>query len=138
MPEPTVISTYLERLEPLPVYTGRERCDHCGRRIRGNRHSVITAGGAVFNFHHGRRACRRAAREHRTNVVMPPALSRDMDPAVYSAALAGFDCVELPWWMRLVPERWLGQVRRDVAVKVGGIAERQCFVTASGLEGGDD
>lgn len=140
MPEPILISAYLARLEPLPTYYGTERCDFCGRRIRGNRHSIV-GGAAVFNFHHGRRACRRAAREelsrHRTCVVMPPESSRDVDPAAYGAALAGFDYVTLPWWMRRVPERWLDELRREVAVKVGGIVERACYLKANGLEDGD-
>lgn len=140
MPDLTPIAFCIEELPPLPTYDGTEVCDFCRRRIRGNRHSIVS-DGAAFNFHHGRRACRRAARDelsqHRAGVVMPPESSRDVDPAAYGAALAGFDYVTLPWWMRWVPERRLDELRREVAVKVGGIVERQCFVTANGLEDGN-
>lgn len=126
----------------MPKHKGRILCDHCGRRI-GNAYETVTIDNAIsWVFCGDRRACRIAAREtlaqNQTCVVMPPRSSDDMDTAVYGAALAGFDYVTLPWWMRWLPDRWLDDLRREVAVKIGGIVERRCSVNANGLENDDD
>lgn len=119
----------------------RDVCDHCGRRIKSHCRSVVVANTVRFDFHGDRRACRVAAREtlaqHQTCVVMPPETADDLELETYGAALAGFDYVTLPWWMRWVPDRWLDDLRREVAIKVGGIVERRCFLKANGLEDDD-
>jgi hypothetical protein len=120
--------------------SGNPRCDHCNRRVGGT-WSGIERGTEAFVFCGDRRACRRACREEASRskplVVMPPESSRDMQTETYGAALAGFDYVDLPWWMAWLPDRWLDGLRRDVAVKVGGIVERRCFLVTSRLEDSD-
>jgi hypothetical protein len=141
-PQPVVATTDPPRAgKPLPVCNENLRCDHCGQRIRNHCRTVVSSDVLRFDFHGDRRACRVAAREtlarDRTCVVMPPDSAGDLDSETYGAALAGFDYVHLPWWMRWVPDRWLDDLRREVAVKVGGIVERRCFLKASGAEDDD-
>lgn len=124
----------------MPKREGRTFCDHCGRQT-GDTRFTVTINHVSWLYCGDRRACRVASRNelarYQTCVVMPPRSSADMATETYDAALAGFDYVTLPWWMRWVPDRWLDDLRRDVAVKVGGIVERRCFLKANGLEDSD-
>lgn len=112
----------------------RERCDHCGRPIRGDL-DAVTNDGVLWMFHADRRACRRARYETVPGLrVEPPTHPDEVGEAVLVSALHAFDYVPLPWWTRRVPERWLSRLRFDVAVMVGGIVERRIAVDAMGLE----
>lgn len=121
----------------MSKHDGVLRCDHCDRRIGGSRFG-IRRGDLEWNFCGDRRECRRACHEEgvrgQSLVVSPPASSSDLAVETYGAALTGFDYVDLPWWMRWMPDRWLDGLRRDVAVKVGGMVERRLYVKANGLE----
>lgn len=118
-----------------------DHCWHCGRRLR---ESVFTQylGSYVFRYHGDRRACRIAARESlgtdRPCVVSPPEDIGDMRFEAFSAALAGFDYIRWPWWIRWAPERWIYALRHEVVLKVGGMVERRCFLVQNGIGEGDD
>jgi hypothetical protein len=116
-------------------------CWHCGRRLGGAVCSY-RRGDYVFHYHGDRRACRIAGRESfgadKPGVVMPPERIGGMRTETFGAALAGFDYIRWPWWIRWAPERWIDAMRYEVALKVGGIVERRCFLVQNGLDGDDD
>ncbi len=114
--------------EPRSDFDGpRPRCTHCHRRVaRNSRAAIVHDDGTRDEYCTHRRACRRA--EHEALADNPDHVALPIDPytvpsEAVGAALIAFDYVALPWWLRILPDRWLDGVRSSVATQVGGAVE---------------